>query len=268
MPRDLESAKATLDAMPPLSKEPTASSSSPPPDHPLPLYRVPTTFIEDRFKKMKDLHPYALLLSQDDLDECDWLEHAAFEPHEAASREKLEYRLSVCGELCSGLFSSGYATTSGKLGELIRSRKFPSIDSSDSDRRKVLLGHVIATKHTAPVVTDDSMDFAKDWKTKYQLAPPVGHNEDGETICLHSLGVHPNFQGKGLGKVLLQGWTQRMRDAGIGKRIALICHEQFIPFYEGAGYTKIGPSKCQYGGGGWFDMVLEFDEAPKGDLDF
>lgn len=86
MPRDLESEKATLEGMPPLSKEPDVSS---PPDDPLPLYRMPTTLLEERFKRMKDLHPYALLLNQDDVDECDWLEHAAFDPHEAATREKV-----------------------------------------------------------------------------------------------------------------------------------------------------------------------------------
>ena len=45
--------------------------------------------MDERFKRMKDLRPFSLLLNQDDLDDCDWLEHAAFEPHEAASREKV-----------------------------------------------------------------------------------------------------------------------------------------------------------------------------------
>ncbi|KAF2113329.1 hypothetical protein BDV96DRAFT_496268 [Lophiotrema nucula] len=294
MPRDLESEKATLEGMPPLSKEPDARS--PLDSDPLPLYRIPTSFVEDRFKRMKDLHPYALLLNRDDIEESDWLEHACFEPHEAASREKvgyyslnvailrilrsvcnqsyvlrlgfLEYRLAVCGELCSGLFSSAYATTDGKLGELVRTRQFPSLDSKDSDRRKVLLGHVIATKHAAFPVTDDAMDYPKDWRTNYQLTPSIGHNEDGETICLHSLCVHPDFQRKGLGGVLLRGWSQRIKDSGIGKRIALICRERLISWYEKAGFKLVGESKCQYGGGGWFDMVMEFDDVPSGDMEF
>jgi hypothetical protein len=90
MPRDLESEKATLDGMPALSRE--ADPASPPDTDPLPLYRMPSNFLEERFKKMQDLHPYGLLLSQGDLDDCDWLEHAAFEPHEAASREKVRQR--------------------------------------------------------------------------------------------------------------------------------------------------------------------------------
>jgi hypothetical protein len=88
MPRDLESEKATLEGMEPLFKESNNMPNSPP-DDPQPLHRLPTYMIEDRFKKMKDLHPYCLLLSQEDLDDCDWLEHAAFEASEAASREKV-----------------------------------------------------------------------------------------------------------------------------------------------------------------------------------
>ncbi|ORX98115.1 acyl-CoA N-acyltransferase [Clohesyomyces aquaticus] len=263
MPRDLESEKATLESLPSLSKESEGSS----PQDPRPLYFRPTEVMAPKYKKMKDLHPYSLLLSSDDLDDCDWLEHAAFEPHEAATREKLDYRLHVCGELCTGIYTSSYATSPAPLGPLILSRTFPSTDSADSDRKKVLLGHIIATKHSAPLVTEESMDFPKDWREKYQMTPTTGHNEDGKTICLHSLGVHPSFQGRGLGKVLLEGWCQRMRDSGVGKRIALICHEKFIGFYESAGFKKVGESKCTYAGGGWFDMVLDFESA-KQELDY
>ena len=174
---------------------------------------------------------------------------------------QLEYRLKTCGELCSGLFASAYATSPGPLATLMKARKFPSVDSSDSDRKKLLLGHIIATKHSSPIVTDDSMDFPSDWRTKYQLTPTVGHSEDGETVCLHSLCVHPDLHAKGIGAVLLRGWTQRIKDSGVAKRIALICREHLVPWYEKAGFEKVGPSKCQYGGGGWIDMVMEFDKS-------
>ncbi|PVI06278.1 acyl-CoA N-acyltransferase [Periconia macrospinosa] len=209
---------------------------------------------------MKQLRPYCLLLNQTDLDDCDWLEHAAFDPNEAATREKLEYRLVTCGELCSGIFASAYQTHPDPIGSVIRSRKFPSVDSAHSDRKRVLLGHIIATKSKSDRVTDDSMAFPSDWRTNYRLDPPTGHHEEGDTICLHSLCVHPSFHKRGLGFVLLKGWTQRIRDAGLGKRIALICHDYLVSFYERAGFKKLGPSACQYGGGNWIDMVMEFSE--------
>jgi len=262
MPRDLRAEQAVLDDMPPLSKDDAGAEVESPPDTgSLPLYRMPSTMLEERFKKLKDLHPYVLLLHQDDLDDCDWLEHLAFDPVEAASREKIDYRLHVAGELCSGIFSSGLPTSPGKLGELVRSRDFPLIDSNNSaDRRRVLLGHIIATKHSGHLVTDPAMDFPKDWRTNHEMVPSAnnGHSEDGKTVCLHSLAVHPDFLGKGLGRVLLVSWTQRIKDAGGVDRIALICREKYIRFYENAGFRKVGESACQYGGGGWYDMVMEF----------
>lgn len=112
------------------------------------------------------------------------------------------------------------------------------------------------------------MDFPSDWRSNYQLHPATGHNEDGETICLHSLCVHPEFHGKGLGGVLLRGWTQRIRDSGTCKRVALLCRERLVEWYEKNGFKKVGPSSCQYGGGGWVDMVLDFDGAAHDDDDF
>ena len=50
------------------------------------------------------------------------------------------------------------------------------------------------------------------------------------------------------------------------KRIALICRERLIPFYEGCGFVVVGRSKCQFGGGGWFDMVMEFEGLPKEEI--
>lgn len=180
--------------------------------------------------------------------------------------QQLEYRLRTCGELCSGLFTSAYQTSSGSLGDIIKTRKFPSIDSSDADRKRVLLGHIIATKSSSHVVTDEAMDYPKDWQTKYQFTPSTGHNEDGETVCIHSLCVHPDFAGKGLGQILLKSYVQRIKDSGVAKRIALICRERLIGYYEKAGFSKVGPSKCQYGGGNWVDMVMDF-EAGMGDED-
>lgn len=271
MPRDLESERATLEGMEPLTKdhpqEPAQAgeNDSAMDDDPPPLY-VRSHSMSDAYKKLQDLHPYSLLLNIDDVDDVDWLEHAAFDSNEAASREKLEYRLTVCGELCTGIFTSAYATASEKLGDLLRSRNFPSVDSADSDRKKVLLGHIVATKANTRLVTDAAMTVPDDWRTNYQISPGVGHDEDGETICLHSLAIHPDFHGRGLGRVLLLGWSQRMRDSGCAKRIALICRERLIPFYEKHGFTVAGPSSCQFGGGCWYDMVLEFDRMPKEDI--
>ncbi|KAL6711048.1 hypothetical protein ACN47E_006923 [Coniothyrium glycines] len=262
MPRDLFADPSALDEMPALSRE--SASSPPSANSSLVPHHESSIMRQERIKKT-GIHPFAQLLNVGDVDDCDWLEHAAFDPTEAASREKIEYRLQICGELCSGLFTSGYATTEGAVGEIVKKRDFASIDSMDSDRKRILLGHIISTKSKSPVVTDDSMDYPKDWRTAYQLTPSTGHNEDGQTVCLHSLCIHPDFAGKGFGQILLKSYVQRIRDSGVATRIALLCRERLIGFYRKAGFKKIGPSKCQYGGGNWIDMVLDFEDDASDD---
>ncbi|KAI8938533.1 hypothetical protein NX059_004419 [Plenodomus lindquistii] len=258
MPRDLLAERKTLDSMSELSREP---ANSPPPDNTSLVPHRESNLMKQERLKQTGIHPFAQLLNVEDLDDCDWLEHAAFDPIEAASREKLEYRLSTCGELCSGLFTSAYPTSSGPLGALLKAHPtFPSIDSSDSDRKRILLAHIIATKSSSPLVTDDAMSYPSDYKSKYQLTPKTGHNEDGKTICIHSMAVHPDFQKKGLGQVLLKAYLQRIKDSEVAKKIALICRERYVPFYEKVGFRNVGPSRVQYGGGGWVDMVLDFEE--------
>jgi GNAT superfamily N-acetyltransferase len=153
---------------------------------------------------------------------------------------QIEYRLRTCGELCTGLFSSAYPTTPGPLGDILKTRSFPSVDSADSDRKRILLGHIISTKSTGPLVTDAAMAFPDDWRNNYQLTPSTGHNEDGQTLCLHSLCVHPSFEGKGLGQILLRSYVQRIKESGVATRIALICRERLIPFYEKASASTAG----------------------------
>lgn len=83
----------------------------------------------------------------------------------------------------------------------------------------------------------------------------VGHQDQGSTIAIHSLAVLPEHQGKGLGRVLLKSYIQRIKDAQIVDRCALIAHSHLIPFYSSLGFVNQGPSKCTFGGGGWYDMV-------------
>jgi hypothetical protein len=84
MPRDLLADRKTLDAMPQLSREP---ATSPPPQVSSPKATSNQGALIVR--KLEHIHPFAQLLNYEDLDDCDWLEHAAFDPIEAATREKV-----------------------------------------------------------------------------------------------------------------------------------------------------------------------------------
>jgi len=136
--------------------------------------------------------------------------------------------------------------------------------SGTPTRKQVLLGHVIVTKTTSPTVTDDDMAIPQDWRNDDRLShPTLGHKEHGRTLCIHSLAVLPAFQRRGLGKLLLRSYIQRIEGSGVADRIAMISHEHLLPFYEGLGFEKKGPSKAQFGGGNWTDLVLELKNAPQ-----
>ena len=89
MPRDLLAEKS-VEAMRQLSKE-FAAANPPPKKRNANPYGTALVRVEDPFKKMdkKNIKPFSSLLNIDDLDDCDWLEHAAFDPIEAATREKV-----------------------------------------------------------------------------------------------------------------------------------------------------------------------------------
>lgn len=105
------------------------------------------------------------------------------------------------------------------------------------------------------------MDFPKDWKTnKSSIAKPgekepLGHQEVGGTICIHSLAVLPAYQHMGIGSVLLRSYIQRIKDAKIADRLALLAHEDMKKFYARFGFDDMGPSQASFGGGGWNNMV-------------
>lgn len=125
--------------------------------------------------------------------------------------------------------------------------------SGAPERKAVLLGHVVATKTTTLVVTDEDMAYP----TPSDPDPKLGHKEEGRTVCIHSLAVLPQYQGKGLGKTLLKAYLHRIKSQQVADNAALIAHEHLIPYYEKLGFVNRGPSKAQFGGGGWYDMVKE-----------
>ncbi|KAI5293578.1 hypothetical protein KEM55_007033 [Ascosphaera atra] len=203
---------------------------------------------------LRELHPFVQLLTLADLDACCKVEEA-FPPHERCSREKLRYRLTRCPELSLGVFSMP-----------------PKSEWEDGKPdRATLVAHIIASRTSTDVVTDASMSYPPNWEQRTSLpAPqeqPVGHVEDGQTVAVHSLAVLEGHQGRKLGTTLMKAYIQRIRDAHIAKRIALIAHEHLIPFYERFGFVNKGKSACQFGGGGWYDMVLEFGDNANSDDD-
>ncbi|KAJ5604587.1 hypothetical protein N7510_009741 [Penicillium lagena] len=191
--------------------------------------------------KLDELHPFVQLLSVSNVEDCVEVENA-FPENERCSRDKFVYRLSRCPELSLGLFT------------------LPIIPEGQPKPRATLVGHIIATRTSEPCVTDRAMRLPDNWQNErwsFEEDHAVGHEEGGSTIAIHSLAVLPDHQGKQVGSTLLKSYIHRIREAQIADRIAIIAHDHLIPFYESFGFVSHGPSKCQFGGGGWVDLILE-----------
>jgi GNAT superfamily N-acetyltransferase len=135
--------------------------------------------------------------------------------------------LEKCPELSLGLFCTATLDSKTPAETLVTGRKVESdrVDGAVG----VLLAHIVATMGNDEVVTDEAMDYPRDGDGPHQTAVAVGHQEGGRTICVHSLGVLPRYQGLGLGRTIMTAYMQQMNGAGIADRIALIAHD--VCFY-------------------------------------
>lgn len=93
----------------------------------------------------------------------------------------------------------------------------------------ILMAHISGTKTKEEVVTDEAMDYPKDWDSENRTPSTKGHQEDGRTIALHSFAVDKYFQGKNLGSTLMSAYIGMINGSGIADRIALITHEVSVP---------------------------------------
>ncbi|KAI1265551.1 polyamine acetyltransferase, variant [Xylariaceae sp. FL1019] len=201
-------------------------------------------------------------LTISDLESCLALENAAFRnPQHRCSREKFIYRLTACSELSMGVFCtivpSAIADTGFDLSTMHTAH--PVETSRDDGAVSVLMAHIIATRSHEAVVTDKAMDYPRDYAS-VETKPPseLGNQENGRTLCIHSLAVHPKLQGVGLGKLIMKCYLQRVKNSALGERVALICQDYLVNYYKRFGFTHAGPSEAAFGGGGWQDMTLEF----------
>jgi ribosomal protein S18 acetylase RimI-like enzyme len=101
------------------------------------------------------------------------------------------------------------------------------------------------------------MALPQNWKSD-----PTANSDlyNGGTVCLHSVAVLPSYQGRGLGKILLNGYIKHMREAKICDRLALITYDRLVSYYEQFGFRNLGKSKSTFAGVAWVDMVLDLAE--------
>ncbi|KAI1107017.1 acyl-CoA N-acyltransferase [Jackrogersella minutella] len=208
-------------------------------------------------------HPNVRPLTLSDVDSCVALEDAAFEhPEHRCTKEKFEYRLSVCPELCLGLFCTIVPDKAEDFEISTLAPAHPVETGRDDGAKSVLIAHIVATKSDTKVVTDANMEYPRDFRTKKHNDTDVGHQETGRTVCVHSLAVHPKLHGCHLGKLIMMSYLQQLKNSGVADYCALICQDYLIPFYEKFNFSNMGPSQATFGGGGWHDMTLKIADVP------
>ncbi|KAL8298442.1 hypothetical protein RB600_003122 [Gaeumannomyces tritici] len=197
-------------------------------------------------------------LTISDVDSCVALENAAFtNKQHRASREKFEYRLTVCPELCMGVFCTMVPGRQKRFEiETLASAKPVETDRVNG-AVSVLLGHIIATMSSSDLIVDRDMEMPSGWRTAGTRSSSVGHQQSGTTVAIHSLAVAPHVQGCGIGQLVMKSYLQQINNSGIATRVALICQENLVNYYKRFGFQHVGPSKCQFGGGGWHDMAFQ-----------
>ncbi|KAI9890665.1 MAG: hypothetical protein M1814_003734 [Vezdaea aestivalis] len=257
--------------------EQEAANDSSPPTSPVPLSRVQASSDEEHeafpssalsrllggslrpappAAEFHSLHPHVRALTAADVESCVALEEAAFPPEKRCSREKFNYRLSKCGELSLGIFST--AEPSSEVANAATAASATPADSARPQAREVLLAHVVATKSHELLVTDKSMGVPESWPSASTTSNDTGHQELGRTLALHSVAVLPAYQGKGLGSVLVRAYLQRMGDAALADRVVILCLPEKIKWYEKFGFENKGKSEATFGGGGWTAMTYDF----------
>ncbi|KAI6087999.1 hypothetical protein F4821DRAFT_235012 [Hypoxylon rubiginosum] len=210
-------------------------------------------------------HPNIRPLTIADLESCVALEDAAFaDPEHRCTREKFEYRLTTCPEMSLGLFCTVEPSEVKDMDfELVTLPTALPVETG-REAKSVLLAHIVSTRSEGLSVTDEAMDYPRDFRTrKGRNDTPLGHQANGDTICMHSVAVHPGLQGCGLGNLIMKAYLQQQKSSSSASRCALICQDYLIPYYERFHFEHYGPSEATFGGGGWHDMsVLLRDIMP------
>lgn len=223
-------------------------------------------------------------LTVEDLDKCVLLENKGFPEDERADREKLQYRLIACPELCSGLFIREYgvkynAINLPEVAEKLNAENASKKDSDDkveannkalkdldqendeedyqslpvklSVVKEVLIGHITATKTPTEKLTEGAMELPS------EEDKDAGHVEYARNVAIHGLVIDPEWRGKNLGTLLMHDYIQKLSNQDLGSKVIIVAHKELIPFYEKIGFEYHGASDIKHGSETWYDLSID-----------
>jgi predicted GNAT family N-acyltransferase len=91
------------------------------------------------------------------------------------------------------------------------------------------------------------------------------HEDDGETLCVHSVVVREMHRGQKLASWMLRHYNNFLYYNSAVERCVLLCKEELTPLYDRAGYGVNGESDVVHGATPWMEMqityVREYDDG-------
>ncbi|ELR11586.1 acetyltransferase, GNAT superfamily protein [Acanthamoeba castellanii str. Neff] len=153
--------------------------------------------------------------SLSDLDRLDVLETASYPEDEAASREKLAFRLTHAAPYFR-------CATTAQNGE------------------EQVVGFVCGTLAVGQTLTHSSMSQ---------------HTPEGSTLCIHSVVVDERCRGNKVGTRMLKEYMHHVasHQANV-ELVLLLCKANLKPFYGSCGFEEVAESGVVHGQEKWFEM--------------
>ena len=107
----------------------------------------------------------------------------------------------------------------------------------------VIVGYAMGPAIDAPTIADE------------MFADVSCHDPGNPYQSVFSLAVHPDFQRRGYGRVLLDALIWQARQNG-RKAVVLTCRDAKLAYYQSFGFENQGVSASVHGGVVWYDMTL------------
>ncbi|MEW5315353.1 MAG: hypothetical protein WDW38_006790 [Sanguina aurantia] len=174
---------------------------------------------------------------QEDLASITALELASYPADEAATPEKLAYRMHNAGDFFMvAVKQEAAAYPSEPDGD----------DSAAATHSDTIVGFVCGTCTSSE---------------RYSHACMSHHEPEGARLCIHSVVVREDLRRRGLAQRMLRAYFMFMQ--GTAEHVIhvhLVSKALLVPLYEKSGLTVVGPAQLEHGADSWIELALEFGQ--------
>ena len=109
-------------------------------------------------------------------------------------------------------------------------------------------GHILGFVNGGATHEDDMSRAA--------LKQLIGHDPAGPNLAVFGVAVHPDWQGKGVSRPMLEAYIVQARRLGKAQ-VMLLCKQHLTAYYQKFGFVDAGKSASNHGGASWHEMRLK-----------